>query len=227
SASKTLRSSIDDLHETEELQELGMAVFLDRPLAGGKAPGEPDRTLLFSHEAFSRSIAEWRLQHIAETLGLLAEPVYKTLREYLQSLPAPSGIAIPTAPCTERPGAVSLSDAANVADDFKLLKTTRQTLQQFLDQFNWGLLAGRLNLDFLESKQPLLIVPEASDPTGADPVLRVYDSAFRARLELRADLTLGYEMRAGNEYPRAGLQVVRAWQNDGVVQELDLRVLPQ
>src|SRR5262249_34582305 len=52
---EVMRQAMVDLHQPAELQELGTAIFLDRPLGGGKAPGEPDRTLLLSYVAFSRS----------------------------------------------------------------------------------------------------------------------------------------------------------------------------
>src|SRR5262249_13196604 len=68
---KIFQECIADLRHSEELQELGMALFLDRPLGVFKAPGEPDHTVLLSHEAFSRSIAERRLQFLAEHIPFL------------------------------------------------------------------------------------------------------------------------------------------------------------
>jgi len=53
-----------DLQEPEELQELGTAVFLDRPLGALKHPGEPDCTPLLSYQAFSRFIARTRLRFL-------------------------------------------------------------------------------------------------------------------------------------------------------------------
>jgi hypothetical protein len=226
---KLLFQSIEDLRNPQELQELGMAVFLERPLAIGKAPGEPDRTLLLSHEAFSRSIAGSRLQCLADRLSLVSDALHMTLRESLESLPAASGLAIPAGRRPERPGSVSLSDAAKVADDFRLLQTTRQTVQQFLEQFDF---TGLASLECLNSKHPMLIVPDSSSQTGMGEVLRIYDAAFRPRVELQVDLSLGYLMRKGKEVPRAGLHVVRTWQtsSDGALKEehgSDVRVLPR
>ncbi len=64
---EALRRSAADLCRAEELRELGMAIFLDRPFGAGKAPTEPDGTLLLASEAFSRSIAEQRLLALART----------------------------------------------------------------------------------------------------------------------------------------------------------------
>src|SRR5205823_5868741 len=47
-----LRQSVADLQHPKELQELGLALFLERPLGESKAPGEPDQTVLLSYEAF-------------------------------------------------------------------------------------------------------------------------------------------------------------------------------
>ena len=62
---EALRRSAADLCHVEELRDLGMAVFLDRPFGGGKAPMELDGTLLLASEAFSRSVAEQRLLALA------------------------------------------------------------------------------------------------------------------------------------------------------------------
>ena len=65
-----LRQSFNDLEHADEWRELGLAVFLDRPLGIGKAANEPDGTLLLSAEAFSASIARERLHALARDLGL-------------------------------------------------------------------------------------------------------------------------------------------------------------
>src|SRR5262249_46577108 len=65
-----LRQSLLDLEHSEEWRELGLAVFLDRPLGIGKAAAEPDGTLLLSAEAFSASIARERLHALARDVGL-------------------------------------------------------------------------------------------------------------------------------------------------------------
>src|SRR5262249_6970238 len=60
-----LLQSLADLQQSEELRELGMATFLDRPFGVGKSPGEPDGTILLSYQAFSRTIARQRLDLLA------------------------------------------------------------------------------------------------------------------------------------------------------------------
>ncbi len=65
-------ASIADLATPNELRELGVALFLDRPLGAFKAPGEPDQTPILAYEAFSRSIAGRRLDSIAEDRELLS-----------------------------------------------------------------------------------------------------------------------------------------------------------
>ena len=50
-----LRQSIEDLRRPDELRELGIALFLDRPLSSAKKPGEPDATPLAASVAFSRA----------------------------------------------------------------------------------------------------------------------------------------------------------------------------
>src|SRR5262249_5723310 len=57
-----LRQGLADLEHPADLRELGMALFLDRPLGTAKHPLEPDLTPLLSYEAFSRSLAGRRLE---------------------------------------------------------------------------------------------------------------------------------------------------------------------
>src|SRR5262249_47309031 len=52
-----LGESVHDLGEPSEWQELGAALFIDRPFGWGKAVGEPDLTPLLAHLAYSPSIA--------------------------------------------------------------------------------------------------------------------------------------------------------------------------
>ena len=55
-AQTVFQQSLADLADAREQRELGMAVFLDRPLGVLKPPGEADRSVLLSYTAFSRSI---------------------------------------------------------------------------------------------------------------------------------------------------------------------------
>src|SRR5262249_20558071 len=147
---KALCQSIADLQYAEELQELGTALFLDRPLGVFKPPGEPDQTLLLSYEAFSRSIANRRLQLLAEQLeeagrGTDLTGHQRTLRD---ALPI-EGLPLRATGRSQSPGTVSLDDALRVADDFLLVRMTRQTARDFLAQFDFTRLAKRFGLSYL------------------------------------------------------------------------------
>jgi hypothetical protein len=222
--SALLRQSIADLNHPEELLELGMAIFLDRPLGTAKAPGEPDRTVLLAAEAFSRSIAESRLRYLADDLGLIPEPeIQAALLEKLRETPA--GRRLPPGPRrSEQTGRVSLEDARQAADDFVFVRTLPQGVREFLALFDPEPLARRFNLDYLAPGRPVLFWRE-----GPEPVVTVYDEANQPRLRFRAELTEGYRVRAGKEYPAAGLRVLRVWEPaaDGGLREhpLDAEIL--
>jgi len=197
-ARATLRESLHDLEHADELRELGMAIFIDRPLGHGKAPGEPDQTPLLSHEAFSRSIAERRLSELSrfdERLPLGA------LRNQLGALPVKgfpaADVALPGRPV------VSLADARRVADDFVFLRTLPASAGQLFDLI--GVIAPRSDgIDFITTGTDFLIVSPADNPE----ILAVYDSASERRLELSADLTQGFRTAKGMEFPAAGLRVL-------------------
>lgn len=156
---EALRQSMADLHHPEELLELGMALFLDRPLGAGKAPGEPDQTILLSHLAFSRSVARQRLKLLdgaTEYEGLLT-----AMAEGLRGVPVSAVAGRP------RPGVVSAADARQVADDFLFLRTTAATATAFGEQYDLG---------GLVPAGPLLILPAA---VGKGERLVIYDGEMR------------------------------------------------
>jgi hypothetical protein len=207
-ANELLRQSIADLNYPEELRELGTAIFLDRPLGTAKAPGEPDRTPLVAAEAFSRAIAEDRLRYLAEDLGLIPDPELRAaLLERLRQPPAGRGLAPGPRSGGEVPGRVSLEDARRAAEDFIFVRTLPQGVREFLGLFDLTPLALRFGLDYLNPGQPVLFWRE-----GPEPVVTIYDAAQRSRLRLQADLTKGYRLRAGKEYPAAGLRVLGVWE---------------
>ena len=84
---RILRASFADLAAPSELRELGMALFLDRPLGAFKAPGEPDQTPILSYEAFSRSIAGRRLDSIGKDREFLSAAEQAHLQDALHRLP--------------------------------------------------------------------------------------------------------------------------------------------
>src|SRR5262249_19085663 len=129
-----LRQSLRDLHHPQEVLELGLALFLDRPLGAGKGPGEADQTVLLSHLAFSRSIVLQRLKFLGETaLGA----------------PAVGGVPLSAIGGRARPGAVSASDALQVADDFVFLRTTASSARDFFRQYDFGPLFSHFRLEDL------------------------------------------------------------------------------
>jgi hypothetical protein len=218
-----LRQSIADLEHPAELRELGTALFLDRPLGIFKRPGEPDRTPLLSYEAFSASIVERRL-------GLLAEHVGdSSLRDHAQRLrtaPLAAGFRIQPSGLPPRPGVASLDDALRVASDFVLLRTTRQTVEEFLAVYDVAAVARRFGLD-LDTRR-LLIVGSAYLAGKQPGSLAVFDQSFRQRLELEIDAQDGYRNDSTGEHPAGGLRVKRIWRiAEGVCEEVtEVRLMP-
>ncbi len=136
-----LKQIFHELNDERELQELGTALFLDRPLGALKLPGEVDRTPLVSYVAFSRSIASRRLA-TATSAGWFDDNRHRVLRSQLATL-APAGLPAAESQCVERPGVVSLADANKAADDFVILRSTRGSLAELLNLYNWQPLAAR------------------------------------------------------------------------------------
>jgi hypothetical protein len=203
-AKALLQQSFADLVHLEERRELGAALFIDRPLAEGKHPAEPDETPLLASVAFSRSVALERLRSLAMDLGMADNsPEVEAVRAELEF----SGLPLEAIGPAAKPGSVTLADAARAAEDFVFLWTTRSGVEALLRQFDFTSLADRLDLAFLQRGDHVLV---ARSPQGTG--LRIYDAAFRPRLELQVSLAQGYVSRGGEEYPAAGLQVVRAWQ---------------
>ncbi len=199
-----LRQSLLDLARAEEWRELGLAIFLDRPLGVGKAATEPDGTLLLSAEAFSLSIARERLHCLAREVGLSADDAD------FQSLLAPAevrGLPLDAIGGAVRPGTVSLVDARRSAADFVFLRSTPGSAQAFLTRFDFTPLTRRFRLDDVLGGADVLIAHSA-----AGPQLVIYDGRLRPRVELDVDTRGGYEHRAGEEYPAGGLLAQRVWE---------------
>jgi hypothetical protein len=130
-----LRQSIDDLDSDEELQELGMAVFLDRPLGWFKRADEPDRTPLLSYESFSRRIAADRLGAIREW-GLVSSGRTEQLIHRVRNQLSIKAVPVAGFPGHSRGSVVALEDAKRAAMDFVFLRTTRSSLHSLLSQFD-------------------------------------------------------------------------------------------
>ncbi len=201
---KILRQAVRDLEHPDELRELGLALYLDRPLGDAKAPAEPDRTPLLSSLGFSRTIAVGRLN------ALKGEPLLQDETALLDRCLArllggevPAGLPVEKIGAPRRPATVSLADARRAAADFVFLHTTRGSLAEMLDELDLSPLEGRLSLDWLRGSRPVLV---ARSPTG-DTIL-LCDEALQPRLEFRVDASRGYRLRANREWPMAGVLVV-------------------
>ena len=212
-----LRQSLADLEHPDELRELGMAIYLDRPLNFGKPPAEPDGTLLFSAEAFSRNIALQRLHNLPRWFESVADAIPADCVERLQNL-CVAGLPLERIGSPARPGVISLTDARLASPDFVFLRTTKSTVRNFLSLYDVTPLAERFDVAFLTEAKRVLF---ARAP-GGDGVI-VYDGELRPRLEIQVPVNFGYERRAGHEYPKAGLWVVGVWQAD---RRIDLRDKP-
>jgi hypothetical protein len=181
--------SLADLAHPAEQQELGAAVFFDRPFGRAKAPVEPDATPLLASLAYSRSIAAARLALLAADLGLAAPTAPE-----LPGLPT-SAVAPPA-----RPGALSLTDAARSAADFVFRHTLPGSVQALRELLFAAGCEGRDPPPSLPGR--VLLAP--APPWHA---LVVYDETYRPRLHIEARLEQGYASRLGLEYPRGGFRV--------------------
>jgi hypothetical protein len=177
-AQQTLLQSAADLSHPDELRELGMAVFIDRPLGVNKPPAEPDQTPLLSYEAFSRAIAEKRLYELGrdDSFGLSMAQV-ESLRQALKGL-AVVGLPLTAVGRETRP-VVSLTDALLVSEDFLLLRTLPRGVREFLQQVD-------VNADYLTPGQRVLLIRGISR-SGEGPLLAVYDAQLCLRMELEID----------------------------------------
>lgn len=240
-----LEQSLADLEHPDELQELGTALFLDRPLGIFKQPGEPDRTPLLSYVAFSRLLAERRLRELAH-LGSITAAQLQSLLERLAGMEVKGiGLSPPQRPA--RPGAASLADAYQVASDFVLLRTTRRSMSDFVKQIREGEAPA-------EPEQENPVGLPGATPRGSagaspsresvlDPVrwqlivggavlgqapqsLMVFDTDLQPHLELEFDPAGEMIVRGGREFPRQGLRLLRKDGRDHSGQHITLHSNP-
>ncbi len=211
SARWILAQSVRDLEHLDERVEMGLGLFIDRPLGYGKEIGEPDLTPLLAHEAFSPSIARRRWRELKKLCEELAIPCAATVLDGLfENGPWPTGLPHAALAECPRPTA-ALADVRKVADDFVILRTLPGGLNQLLRLFDLGKLSAACRLRFLSEAAPRLCVQALDD--AQQPVLAVFDADGRRRLELRVDPRQGYATRAGMEWPRGGLQVLAVWED--------------
>jgi hypothetical protein len=206
-AEAVLTQSITDLRDPEELRELGMALFLDRPLGVGKSVMEPNATLLASCEAFSQSIARERLRFLRQPLRLLTPEDCEARQSALLADRSLRGLTLDAIAGPLSPGVISLSDARRAAPDFIFLRTTTGTLRQLFDQYDFAPLMKRFRLALLEQPSNLLL---ARANHGS---LVLHDAAHQPRLEMEVNTSRGFRRRSGQEIAVAGLRVLRVWED--------------
>jgi hypothetical protein len=197
---EALRQSFRDLEHTDEWRELGLGMFLDRPLGVGKAAAEPDSTLLLAAEAFSVSIARQRSLAFVGDLGIDPEDA---LVQRLLSRPPLVGLPLDAIGGAVRPGTVSLADARRASADFVFLRSTPSSVKALLGQFDFTPLTERFCLDDLLNDADVLIARSATNDG-----LVIYDAQLRPRVGLEVAAEKGFEGRAGREYPVDGLRVL-------------------
>jgi hypothetical protein len=203
------RACFDDLNHPAELRELGTALFLDRPLGVGKRPTEPDRTLLFSYVAFSRTVARNRLRRLAEMRG--GDSAWlAAMEERLRSPEFDGGVRFAPAHPSQRPGTASLDDSLAVADDFVFLRSTRRSVEDFL---RWYDVLPLVKNGLGAVIQPGKCLMIRSDSRPDDFV--IYDENWARRAVMRVDLSRGFVSRIGVEHPVAGLRVMWISTADG------------
>jgi hypothetical protein len=214
-----LEQSIEDLQTPEELRELGMAVYLDRPLGVFKQPGEVDRTPLLSYEAWSASIAERRLKQFLGWGLIPSERQYHIFLKRLHLAMPTRGYSNTELGGPERPGVVALEDARKAATDFRFLRTTRQSLTDFLRGYDFEPLHSREPelVHWLFSARHILLIRTGGIQAAQAglPFLTVFDQALepRLRLGLGQDPTspVCYLEADGIEYLEQGMRVLGPW----------------
>lgn len=213
-ARDALAQSAHDLGDAAERTELGLAVFIDRPLGYAKAPAEPDQTPLLAHEAYSRSIALRRLDALGkllEAVGVSVAPgLLLDLKNNVRSTSPVAGLEATLIASPGRPVA-ALADMRRVADDFVIVRTLPGGLGALWRLFDFAPLLRRYRLPFDESGRGVRLLVQIASEGG--PILTVYDEQLRPRLALRVNAEQGYAHRAGDEYPLAGLRVLTIWED--------------
>lgn len=214
---EVLQAALADLDHGEELRELGMAVFLDRPLGYGKALQRvlTDRTPLLSYEALSRKVACARLSAWRD-LGWLPAERARSL-ENSPIWASASGLAVADVAGAPRVGVAALEDALKVAHDFRLLTTTRSSLRNLLRHYDWSglaVLAPATHAWFAAGRRVLLVrSPRSRRSVRPDSFLLALDETLTPRVELALGSTeppdaVRYVEWAGEEYLADGLCLI-------------------
>jgi hypothetical protein len=206
-------ASLGDLEFPEERRELGIALFIDRPLGFFKEPAETDQTPILSYEAYSPRIATARLRELEKFADELRLPI--VWRGAVAD--AIDGLGIEQVPDSLRP-AVSLADARKVSDDFRLLRTTAGSRTEFWRLFDTS------SLPWSDPARELPLVVRIR--IGSETRMHAYDAAGKLRLAFDVDATNGFVTRGGVELPRAGLRLFEVFDESGGRASADSSHLP-
>ena len=180
---RVLKLCARDLQRTEEVRELGMALFIERPFGTLKAPGEPDMSPLLAHEGFSRTLAEAALLDLAREalLGLSADEVTRCRQVLAEPWPT-QGIAANKL-TMDLPRVVSLADAAKAAQDFVILRTLPGSVRAFCADREVAALLQARGLDPEAPEQIALIV---ATTTNGKPGIMLCEAEGRCLLEFES-----------------------------------------
>ncbi|MCS7046215.1 MAG: hypothetical protein NZO58_07655 [Gemmataceae bacterium] len=230
--------SLDDLAHREELLELGLATFIDRPFGVGKERLEPDQTPLLAHEAFSPRIAQRNLDRLASLAAELGVPLPSAWESWQRDLEEAAewvpGVPILAVASLERPVA-ALADARRASDDFIVLRTLPGSRRLLRTCFDWSVLERRFQLQRLWSGATFRCLRLVCGTDQSVVVISADVDAGRGaqsgpRLLLEADPGLGYRNRGGLELPVAGLRIWAVRDDNGADHDLrgeEVRVLPR
>jgi hypothetical protein len=184
-----LRECGKDLQKPAELRELGIGIFIERPLGFAKAPGETDLSPLLAHETYSQSLAERALMELGREalFGLVADDI-DHMRKMLAK--PTGGIPTNTVP-TEPPRIVSLADAAKAASDFVILRTLPGSVRAFCA---WPEVAAllRANGIRLDEKASWLIVGNVT--SAGRPGVLMSDTLGHHKLQFDNDTSQGLKL---------------------------------
>lgn len=212
-AAGVLRQGIDDLDSDDELQELGMAVFLDRPLGWFKRIDEPDRTPLLSYESFSRRIAADRLGALRQW-GLISSARTEQLIHRVRNQLSIKAVPVAGFPGHSRGIVVALEDAKRAAMDFVFLRTTRSSLDSLLSRYDLRPLRDHAQevWKWLTQGRDVLLIRTPRLPSDAGAFIIAYDRDMLPRVEFGLGepvRPVRYIEHAGGEYLVGGLRVLR------------------
>jgi hypothetical protein len=129
-ARELFAASLRDLDAARERAELGMALFIDRPLGYAKLPGEPDQTPLLAHECYSAQLAARRWQVLSRLAAELELDLPALAETPVTGLPH-AVLATP-----QRPTAC-LADVRRVAADFVVVRTLPGGLRDLACLLQW------------------------------------------------------------------------------------------